>query len=111
MNPNHYNEKMVPLRKVTSNGTFKTMQKLKQRHQELCRIAAENLSVGNPWAGQSSSVWRLLYHRTAKCKETTKRANPENPVDKNGTNEAKKRRKIHKKSCPGYLQAKAKQLF
>ena len=41
-----------------------------------------------------------------------KRANPENPVDKNGRMKRKKRfgRSI-KNRCPGYLQAKAKQLF
>ena len=46
------------------------------------------------------------------AKKLQKRANPENPVDKNGRMKRKKRfgRSI-KNRCPGYLQAKAKQLF
>ena len=67
------------------------------------------------WQSVSRSIifglGRLFYHRTAKCKETTKRANPENPVDKNGRMKRKTLWKIHKNRCPGYLQAKAKQLF
>ena len=54
----------------------------------------------------------LILRAMERSRRAMKRANPENPVDKNGRMKRKKRfgRSI-KNRCPGYLQAKAKQLF
>lgn len=71
---------------------FKTIPEIETKTSGIVSDCSRKSSAGNPWAGQSPSILgRLFYHRTAKCKETTKRANPENPVDKNGRMKRKKR--------------------
>ena len=66
MNPNHYNENGTVKKGHKQWNFSKRYQKLKQRHQKLCRIAAENRAL---------AIREQVNH------------------------------------CPGYLQAKAKQLF
>ena len=85
----------------------------RQRHQELCRIAAENRALAiREQVNHLRSLGDCFITEPPNAKKLQKRANPENPVDKNGRMKRKKRfgRSI-KNRCPGYLQAKAKQLF
>ena len=76
--------------------------------ERLAALVAEGLY-------EDQEVYSMLYDTAqipTNAKKLQKRANPENPVDKNGRMKRKKRfgRSI-KNRCPGYLQAKAKQLF
>ena len=113
MNPNHYNENGT-VKKGHKQWIFsKRYQKLRQRHQELCRIAAENRALAiREQVNHLRSLGDCFITEPPNAKKLQKRANPENPVDKNGRMKRKKRfgRSI-KNRCPGYLQAKAKQLF
>ena len=113
MNPNNYNENGT-VKKGHKRWIFsKRYQKLRQRHQELCRIAAENRALAiREQVNHLRSLGDCFITEPPNAKKLQKRANPENPVDKNGRMKRKKRfgRSI-KNRCPGYLQAKAKQLF
>ena len=113
MNPNHYNENGTVKKGHKQWNFSKRYQKLKQRHQELCRIAAENRALAiREQVNHLRSLGDCFITEPPNAKKLQKRANPENPVDKNGRMKRKKRfgRSI-KNRCPGYLQAKAKQLF
>ena len=113
MNPNHYNENGTVKKGHKQWNFSKRYQKLKQRHQELCRIAAENRVLAiREQVNHLRSLGDCFITEPPNAKKLQKRANPENPVDKNGRMKRKKRfgRSI-KNRCPGYLQAKAKQLF
>ena len=113
MNPNHYNENGTVKKGHKQWNFSKRYQKLKQRHQELCRIAAENRALAiREQVNHLRSLGDCFITESPNAKKLQKRANPENPVDKNGRMKRKKRfgRSI-KNRCPGYLQAKAKQLF
>ena len=113
MNPNHYNENGTVKKGHRQWSFSKRYQKLKQRHQELCRIAAENRALAiREQVNHLRSLGDCFITEPPNAKKLQKRANPENPVDKNGRMKRKKRfgRSI-KNRCPGYLQAKAKQLF
>ena len=92
---------------------FKTIPEIETKTSgTVSNCKAENRALAiREQVNHLRSLGDCFITRTAKCKETTKRANPENSVDK-WTYEAKKRfgRSI-KNRCPGYLQAKAKQLF
>ena len=113
MNPNHYNENGTVKKGHKQWNFSKRYQKLKQRHQELCRIAAENRALAiREQVNHLRSLGDCFITEPPNVKKLQKRANPENPVDKNGRMKRKKRfgRSI-KNRCPGYLQAKAKQLF
>ena len=113
MNPNHYNENGTVKKGHKQWNFSKRYQKLKQRHQELCRIAAENRALAiREQVNHLRSLGDCFITEQPNAKKLQKRANPENPVDKNGRMKRKKRfgRSI-KNRCPGYLQAKAKQLF
>ena len=113
MNPNNYNENGT-VKKGHKRWIFsKRYQKLRQRHQKLCRIAAENRALAiREQVNHLRSLGDCFITESPNAKELQKRAKPENPVDKNGRMKRKKRfgRSI-KNRCPGYLQAKAKQLF
>ena len=113
MNPNNYNENGT-IKKGHKQWIFsKRYQKLRQRHQELCRIAAENRALAiREQVNHLRTLGDCFITEPPNAKKLQKRANPENPVDKNGRMKRKKRfgRSI-KNRCPGYLQAKAKQLF
>ena len=113
MNPNNYNENGT-VKKGHKRWIFsKRYQKLRQRHQKLCRIAAENRSLAiREQVNHLRSLGDCFITEPPNAKKLQKRANPETPVDKNGRMKRKKRfgRSI-KNRCPGYLQAKAKQLF
>ena len=113
MNPNNYNENGT-VKKGHKRWIFsKRYQKLRQRHQELCRIAAENRVLAiREQVNHLRSLGDCFITEPPNAKKLQKRANPENPVDKNRRMKRKKRfgRSI-KNRCPGYLQAKAKQLF
>ena len=113
MNPNHYNENGTVKKGHKQWNFSKRYQKLKQRHQKLCRIAAENRALAiREQVNHLRSLGECFITEPPNAKKLQKRANPENPVDKNGRMKRKKRfgRSI-KNRCPGYLQAKAKQLF
>ena len=113
MNPNHYNENGTVKKGHKQWNFSKRYQKLRQRHQELCRIAAENRALAiREQVNHLRSLGDCFITEPPNAKKLQKRANPENPVDKNGRMKRKKRfgRSI-KNRCPGYLQAKAKQLF
>ena len=113
MNPNNYNENGTVKKGHKQWNFSKRYQKLKQRHQELCRIAAENRALAiHEQVNHLRSLGDCFITEPPNAKKLQKRANPENPVDKNGRMKRKKRfgRSI-KNRCPGYLQAKAKQLF
>ena len=113
MNPNNYNENGT-VKKGHKRWIFsKRYQKLRQRHQKLCRIAAENRALAiREQVNHLRSLGDCFITEPPNAKKLQKRANPENPVDTNGQMKRKKRfgRSI-KNRCPGYLQAKAKQLF
>ena len=113
MNPTNYNENGT-VKKGHKRWIFsKRYQKLRQRHQKLCRIAAENRALAiREQVNHLRSLGDCFITESPNAKELQKRAKPENPVDKNGRMKRKKRfgRSI-KNRCPGYLQAKAKQLF
>ena len=113
MNPNNYNENGT-IKKGHKQWIFsKRYQKLRQRHQELCRIAAENRALAiREQTNHLRTLGDCFITEPPNAKKLQKRANPENPVDKNGRMKRKKRfgRSI-KNRCPSYLQAKAKQLF
>ena len=113
MNPNNYNENGT-IKKGHKQWIFsKRYQKLRKRHQELCRIAAENRALAiREQVNHLRTLGDCFITEPPNAKKLQKRANPENPVDKNGRMKRKKRfgRSI-KNRCPGYLQAKAKQLF
>ena len=102
MNPNHYNENGTVKKGHKQWNFSKRYQKLRQRHQELCRIAAENRALAiREQVNHLRSLGDCFITEPPNAKKLQKRANPENPVDKNGRNEAKKAiRKIHKKSLP-----------
>ena len=113
MNPNNYNENGTVKKGHKQWNFSKRYQKLRQRHQELCRIAAENRALAiREQVNHLRSLGDCFITEPQNAKKLQKRANPENPVDKNGRMKRKKRfgRSI-KNRCPGYLQAKAKQLF
>ena len=113
MNPNHYNENGTVKKGHKQWNFSKRYQKLRQRHQKLCRIAAENRALAiREQVNHLRSLGDCFITEPPNAKKLQKRANPENPVDKNGRMKRKKRfgRSI-KNRCPGYLQAKAKQLF
>ena len=109
MNPNHYNENGTVKKGHKQWNFSKRYQKLRQRHQELCRIAAENRALAiREQVNHLRSLGDCFITEPPNAKKLQKRANPENPVDKNGRMKRKKRfgRSI-KNRCPGYLQAKA----
>ena len=92
----------------------KRYQKLKQRHQELCRIAAENRALAiREQVNHLRSLGDCFITEPPNVKKLQKRANPENPVDKNGRMKRKKAlRKIHKKIvAPATCRQRQNSLF
>ena len=87
--------------------------KLRQKYQELCRIAAENRTFAiREQVNHLRTLGDCFVTEPANAKKLQKRANPEVKTDKNSRMKRKKRfgRSI-KNRCPGYMQAKAKQLI
>ena len=92
MNPNNYNENGTVKKGHKQWNFSKRYQKLKQRHQELCRIAAENRALAiREQVNHLRSLGDCFITEPPNVKKLQKRANPENPVDKNGRIETKKR--------------------
>ncbi|MFR3258519.1 MAG: hypothetical protein ACLTRS_15445 [Lachnospiraceae bacterium] len=92
MNPNHYNENGTVKKGHKQWNFSKRYQKLKQRHQELCRIAAENRALAiREQVNHLRSLGDCFITEPPNAKKLQKRANPENPVDKNGRMKRKKR--------------------
>ena len=113
MNPNHYNENSTVKKGHKQWNFSKRYQNLKQRHQELCRIAAENRALAIVNRSITFGLWETALSQNRQMQRNYKKEQiQKNPVDKNGRMKRKKRfgRSI-KNRCPGYLQAKAKQLF
>lgn len=88
-------------------------QKLKKRYQNLCRIAAENREYAiNEQVNHLRSLGDTFITEPKNAKKLQKRANPEEPLDKNGKPKKKKRfGKSIKNRCPGYFQAQVKKVF
>ena len=111
-------QKMVPLRRSQAMELFKTIPEIETKTSgPLCHkqwiAKAKNRSVAiREQVNHLRSLGDCFITEPPNVKKLQKRANPENPVDKNGRMKRKKRfgRSI-KNRCPGYLQAKAKQLF
>ena len=112
-NPQNYNQDGT-IRKGRKQWKFsKHYGKLRQKHQELCRIAAENRAFAiREQVNRLRTLGDYFVTEPANAKKLQKRANPEVKTDKNGQMKRKNRfgRSI-KNRCPGYMQAKAKQLF
>lgn len=91
----------------------KRYQKLQLRYRELCRVSAENRKLAiHEQVHKMRSLGDVFVTEAKNAKKLQKRANPEDPMDKNGKPKRKKRfgRSI-KNRCPGYFQAKVQQLF
>ena len=112
-NPQNYNPDGT-IRKGRKQWQFsKRYGRLRQKHQELCRIAAENRAFAiKEQVNHLRTLGDCFVTEPANAKKLQKRANPEIKTDKKGRMKRKKRfgRSI-KNRCPGYMQAKAKQLF
>ena len=92
---------------------FKTIPEVETKTSKTVSDCSRKSSAGNPWAGQSSSILgRLFYHRTAKCKETTKKEQIQRirSIRMDEWSE-KALRKIHKKSLPRLFTGKSKATF
>ena len=112
-NPKNYNPDGT-IRKGYKQWKFsKRYGRLRRKHQELCRIAAENRAFAiKEQVNHLRTLGDCFVTEPANAKKLQKRANPEVETNKNGRMKRKKRfgRSI-KNRCPGYMQAKAKQLF
>ena len=114
MNPNNYNENGT-VKKGHKRWIFsKRYQKLRQRHQKLCRIAAENraLAIRREQVNHLRSLGDCFITEPPNAKKLQKEQIQENPVDKNGR---MKRKSASGRSikivAPANCRAKAKQLF
>lgn len=87
--------------------------KLKKRYRELCRINAQNRKLAcREMANRLRSLGDVLITEPKNAKKLQKRANPEDPLDKNGKLKRKKRfGKSIRNRCPGYFQDCLKQKF
>ncbi len=112
-NPSNYNPDGTIKKGKKNWHKSKRYQKFQERHQELCRIAAENRKLAiNEQAHKMRSLGNVFITEPKNAKRLQKRANPEESLDKNGKPKRKKRfGKSIKNRCPGYFQAKIKQLF
>lgn len=88
-------------------------RKLQKRHQELCRIAAENRKFAiHEQVHKMRSLGNVFVTEAKNAKKLQRRAKPEDPLDKNGKPKRKKRfGKSIQNRCPGYFQMKVKQMF
>lgn len=88
-------------------------RKLQKRHQELCRINAQNRKLAcQELANQLRSLGNVLITEPKNAKKLQKRANPEDSLDKNGKLKRKKRfGKSIRNRCPGYFQECLKKKF
>lgn len=113
MNPNNYNEDGTIRKGKKTWIKSKRYQKLQLRYRELCRISAENRRLAiHEQVHKMRSFGDIFVTEAKNAKKLQKRANPEDPLDKNGKPKRKKRfgRSIQNR-CPGYFQAKVQQLF
>ena len=113
MNPNNYNDDGTIRKGKKTWIKSKRYQKLQLRYRELCRISAENRRLAiHEQVHKMRSLGDIFVTEAKNAKKLQKRANPENPLDKNGRPKRKKRfgRSIQNR-CPGYFQAKVQQLF
>ena len=113
MNPDNYNTDGTIRKGKKAWTKSKRCQKLQLRYRELCRISAENRRLAiHEQVHKMRSLGDIFVTEAKNAKKLQKRANPENPLDKNGRPKRKKRfgRSIQNR-CPGYFQAKVKQLF
>ena len=88
-------------------------RKLQKRHQELCRINAQNRKLAcQEMANQLRSLGDVLITEPKNARKLQKRANPEELLDKNGKPKRKKRfGKSIQNRCPGYFQEYLKKKF
>ena len=88
-------------------------RKLQKKHQELCRIAAENRKLAiHEQVHKMRSLGNIFVTEAKNAKKLQRRAKPEEPLDKNGKPKRKKRfGKSIQNRCPGYFQMKVKQIF
>ena len=113
MNPDNYNADGTIRKGKKAWTKSKRYQKLQLRYRELCRVSAENRKLAiHEQVHKMRSLGDVFVTEAKNAKKLQKRANPEDPMDKNGKPKRKKRfgRSI-KNRCPGYFQAKVQQLF
>lgn len=113
MNPENYNEDGTIRKGKKTWIKSKRYQKLQLRYRELCRVSAENRKLAiHEQVHKMRSLGSIFVTEAKNAKKLQKRANAEDPLDKNGKPKRKKRfgRSI-KNRCPGYFQAKVQQLF
>ena len=113
MNPDNYNADGTIRKGKKAWTKSKRYQKLQLRYRELCRVSAENRKLAiHEQVHKMRSLGDVFVTEVKNAKKLQKRANPEDPMDKNGKPKRKKRfgRSI-KNRCPGYFQAKVQQLF
>ncbi len=113
MNPDNYNSDGTVRKGKKVWRKSNRYRRLQKRHQELCCIAAENRKLAiNEQVHKMRSLGDVFVTEPKNAKKLQKRANPEEPLDKNGKPKRKKRfGKSIKNRCPGYFQAKVKQVF
>lgn len=113
MNPDNYNADGTIRKGKKAWTKSKRYQKLQLRYRKLCRVSAENRKLAiHEQVHKMRSLGDVFVTEVKNAKKLQKRANPEDPMDKNGKPKRKKRfgRSI-KNRCPGYFQAKVQQLF
>lgn len=113
MNPENYNEDGTIRKGKKTWIKSKRYQKLQLRYRELCHVSAENRKLAiHEQVHKMRSLGSIFVTEAKNAKKLQKRANAEDPLDKNGKPKRKKRfgRSI-KNRCPGYFQAKVQQLF
>ena len=112
-NPDNYKEDGT-IRKGKKTWSYsKRYRKLRERHQELCRINAENRKLAcREMANHLRCLGDTFITEPKNAKKLQKRADPKEPLDKNGRYKRKKRfgRSIQNR-CPGYFQSCVKQRF
>ena len=112
-NPENYNPDGTIKKGKKAWIKSKRYRKLQKRHQELCRINAQNRKLAcQEMANQLRSLGNVLITEPKNAKKLQKRANPEDPLDKNGKPKRKKRfGKSIRNRCPGYFQECLKKKF
>lgn len=113
MNPDNYNADGTIRKGKKTWIKSKRYQKLQLSYRELCRVSAENRKLAiHEQVHKMRSLGDVFVTEAKNAKKLQKRANPEDPLNKNGKPKRKKRfgRSIQNR-CPGYFQAKIQQLF
>lgn len=112
MNPDNYNEDGTIRKGKKVWKKSKRYQKLQTRHQELCRIAAENRKLAiNEDVNHLRSLGNVFITEEKNASKLAKRAK-ETAVNDKGKFKRKKRfGKSIQNRCPGYFQQQVEQKF